>query len=109
MSELKPCAHCGHPMGIARRNRYGNITYVLSCTNPECHLNAPQNRSTFRVREEAVIANNTRYERTCHNKSVEGERLLLCSKCGAFTKVTNATEYIVVHYCGNCGAKVVDE
>ena len=60
------------------------------------------------LREDAnKLADAIEDEQTCHNVSVEGECLLLCSHCGAFTQVTNAVSCIGVRYCGNCGAKVV--
>ncbi|WP_305296570.1 hypothetical protein [Parvibacter caecicola] len=52
------------------------------------------------------ILDEARKGRECRNLSRD-PRWLLCSECGAFTRVTDATSLIPAKGCGNCGAKAV--
>lgn len=112
MNELLPCPFHKNKQSatlLITRQLNDNLWYAR-CGCQRCGISQlAYGQTKDKALEAAREAWNTRYEHTCHNKSVEGKQMLLCSKCGAFTKVTNATEYIAVHRCGNCGAKVVDE
>ena len=47
-------------------------------------------------------------ERTCKRVLFKPTRVLVCSECGAGMS-KQLDKYCYLHYCPNCGARVVDE
>lgn len=62
MIELKPCPFCGSEVKLVRRNRYGNISYVIVCQNDSCFMKESHNRPSFKKVDEAIESWNKRYE-----------------------------------------------
>lgn len=110
MSELLPCPHCGERVSlyVFKDPSSGLKTRWIArvfCT--KCQLGTDIYRDTEEEATSELLKRwNTRHTRTCHNKSAEGALLLMCSHCGAFTRVTNACDDMRVRYCGWCGCEV---
>lgn len=106
--KLKQCPFCG---GELEEFTYG---YFINHKNG-CFLgtkryrirsirkfNSRGKKTTYDIRKW-----NTRVERTCQRVFYKPTGVLVCSECGAgMTKALD--RYCFLHYCPNCGAKVVE-
>ena len=102
MSELKHCAHCGSTYTQVRwigfthtHNGAFEAGYRGECI--ECGATT----KAYNTEAEATEAWNTRYERTCKWKHIEGTWFR--SECGKRYDCV-----VPDNYCPNCGAKVAD-
>lgn len=90
--ELRPCPFCGGE-SVIRYSQYGPCWYGW-CN--ECETRS----KCYMTEAEAVMAWNTRTERTCEMKQ-EG-MFLVCSECGVVLMGNP-------RYCSRCGARVLSE
>lgn len=107
--ELKPCPFCGGEAEFGGNDCTG---YFVECLT--CGTNDPLPNLSFSM-EEVAAAWNHRAERTCRIRGGE------CDQCGAIIhehanlywvpvgEGMRTVEHRDVHYCPNCGAKVVEE
>lgn len=104
MSELLPCPFCG---GEAEKMTSSDGFTSIGCLhcNPVFGV-----MIQARTEAEAIEAWNTRAERTCEciaeyaESPIDGKTIVLhrCSACRELMRPH-------MHYCPNCGAKVVEE
>ena len=101
-SELLPCPFCG---GEAQDAECEGL-WAIACFNFGCnHVQT----EWMLTREEAVVAWNTRAERTCKNDAEPNPLLgfqvmFTCSECGSQEGMPGQA----FRYCPVCGAKVVE-
>lgn len=124
MCELKQCPFCG------KTNRVGAVK--LRDSSPHCNWERDSDGEkraveswvcfcancgvkqvyAHRTREEAIRAWNTRYKRTCHlNMSNPPTRGWYCSECHVYISdeaMADASTWLKLKFCPNCGAEVVD-
>ena len=100
--ELRECPHCGATRGLYTLDEYGGLCVdddliaQIFCDNCK---SAFENESANNGKE-LIEAWNTRAERTCQWKHIEGTWFI--SECGE-------KHYRVIpdSYCPNCGGKVI--
>ena len=99
-SDLKPCPFCG---GEARKvyKSTGQTTHI-ECA--KCKAQFPKSTMNNRYDE----AWNARVERTCKRVLFKPTGVLVCSDCGAGMP-KQLDKHCYLHYCPNCGAKVVEQ
>lgn len=106
MNELKPCPFCGGTdIRIKRDLTCGFETFSMQCMV----CDAPQNYHDSE--RGAIDAWNTRAERTCTFEP-ESSGLLgqyKCSSCNDTVHVASLKVLKRLHYCPNCGARVVEQ
>lgn len=102
--ELRECPHCGATRGLYTLDEYGGLCVdddliaQIFCDNCK---SAFENENANNGKE-LIEAWNTRAERTCRWKHIEGTWFI--SECGE-----RYERVIPDNYCPNCGAKVVEE
>lgn len=111
--ELKPCPFCGREAVLSSIHiGDGDYRAMVTCTRigpSDCCASVIVERSSRRTAErDAAEKWNTRVERTCQRVLYKPTGVLVCSECGAGIP-TQLDKYCYLHYCPNCGAKVVDE
>lgn len=107
MSELKPCPFCppdlSDPEFVAfNRSAFDrDLHWKVRCQTCGCECGVPES-----TKDDAAEVWNTRAERTCHEKWVDGSVsrtcVPVCSECGR-------SWHVAEQYCPSCGAKVVVE
>jgi len=101
---LLPCPFCGDEALV--QPTYDIDTnecdgFFVWCSNYDCECK-PQTRD-YQTEAEAIVAWNTRAERTCHMEMAEGcQNWNSCSVCDADYYTDQK-----INYCPNCGAKVI--
>ena len=129
MDKLKPCPHCGktETLEFATRRENEDCPNFDDCDAEECEYGACDYFGNWdcvvcsaiksgcgatggyaSCPAEAVAKWNRRAERTCKRVLFEPTGVLVCSECGAGMP-KQLDKYCYLHYCPNCGAKVVSE
>lgn len=101
--ELRECPHCGATRGLYTLDEYGGLCVdddliaQIFCDNCK---SAFENENANNGKE-LIEAWNTRAERTCRWKHIEGTWFM--SECGE-----RYDRVIPDNYCPNCGARVTE-
>ncbi len=97
---LEPCPFCG---GEAKPYNLGE-KHLIECD--DCKEYGHGAYVVARTEAEAIAAWNSRAERTCERILYKPTGVLVCSECGAGMP-KQLDKYCYLHYCPNCGCKVV--
>lgn len=97
---LLPCPFCGGEAHISA----SSDGYGVECWNRRC---IDMQMEEIPTEAEAIEAWNTRAERTCKRVLYKPTGVLVCSECGAGMP-KQLDKYCYLHYCPNCGSKVVN-